>query len=108
MKGGRLNVLSPGILAYLGFSSKSGLHDAEAFRFDAFLHLAEVVFAWCLVTVATNLSEAEVSSQLLHQVFVGYLLYLAELKGLEVPFGVVFDMPPRGHPRVGLSGRLIE
>ena len=74
MKSGRLNVLPLGILAYLDFSSEPGLHDAKAFRSDAFLHLAEVVFAWCLVTVAADLSEAGVSPQLLHHVFVGYLL----------------------------------
>jgi len=54
------------------------------------LHLGEVGFAWCLVTVAADLSEAGVSSQPLHQVFdVGDLLELAEEEGSEVPLGVV-------------------
>ena len=60
------------------------------------LHLGEVGFAWCLVTVAADLSEAGVSSQPLHQVLdVGYLFELAEEEGSEVPLGVVLYGPPR-------------
>jgi len=59
----------------MGFSSEPGLYGVEALGTYSMLHLGEVGFAWCLVTVAADLSEAGVSSQPLHQVFdVGDLL----------------------------------
>jgi hypothetical protein len=44
------------------------------FRSDSFLHLGEVGFTGCLVTVATGFSEVGFSSEAFNEVFdVGYL-----------------------------------
>jgi len=75
-----------------GFSAEPCFYESEAFCSYSFLHLCEVGFGGCLVTVPACFSEAFFSSEAFGEVFdVWYLFMLSDYEGAEVPLGVVLD-----------------
>ena len=68
-----------------GFSAEPCFYEPEAFCSHSFLHLGEVGFGGCLVTVSAGFSEASFSSEAFHQVFdVWYLFELSDHEGSGV------------------------
>jgi hypothetical protein len=85
---GRQRLVSPEPQSLL---AEPSLEDAESLGSDATLHLGEVCLAGGPVSVSADLSDVGVAPEALDEALYDRdLLYLAEHKGSEVPFGVVY------------------